>query len=119
MCMSPFLGYFPFLLFHSPSVFCFYQVNPLTTDDAIWHRLTLAACYQLAQSVLKIGFALAKRRDRGRWAGFSAGCHAHGSCLAGCSKALVGTGWTISHLVSINRLRNHSSPLVGAPFLDL
>ena len=34
-------------------------------------------------------------------------------------KALVGTGWTISHLVSTNRLRNHSPPLVGAPFLDL
>ena len=33
--------------------------------------------------------------------------------------ALVGTGWTISHLVSTNRLRNHSSPLVEAPFLDL
>ena len=36
-------------------------INPLTTDDAIWCRLTLAACYQLAQSVLKIGFALAKK----------------------------------------------------------
>ena len=22
-------------------------VNPLTIDDAIWHHLTLAACYQL------------------------------------------------------------------------
>ena len=45
------------------------SVNPLTTDDAIWRRLTLAACYQLAQSVLKIGFALAKKADRGRWVG--------------------------------------------------
>ena len=36
-------------------------INPLTTIDAIWHRLTLATCYQLAQSVLKIGFALAKK----------------------------------------------------------
>ena len=35
--------------------------NLLTTDDAIWRRLTLAACYQLAQSILKIGFALAKK----------------------------------------------------------
>ena len=35
--------------------------NPLTTDDAIWHRLTFAACYQLAQSVLKIGLPLAKK----------------------------------------------------------
>ena len=33
--------------------------------------------------------------------------------------ALVGTGWTTSDLVSTNRLRNHSPPFVGAPFLDL
>ena len=37
-----------------------YALNPLITNDAKWCRLTLAACYQLAQSVLKIGFALAK-----------------------------------------------------------
>ena len=30
-------------------------------------------------------------------------CHAHGSCLAGFRLALVGTGWTTSHLVSTNR----------------
>ena len=35
-------------------------VNPLTTDDAIWCRLTLAACHQLVQSALKIGSALAE-----------------------------------------------------------
>ena len=35
--------------------------NPLTTDDAFWRRLTLATCHQLAQSVLKIGFVLAKK----------------------------------------------------------
>ena len=58
-------------------------INPLTTNDTIWHRLTLATCYQLAQSILKIGFALAKRWDRGRWASFSMGCRACGSCL-GC-----------------------------------
>ena len=29
-------------------------LDPLTTDDTVWRRLTLAACYQLAQSVLKI-----------------------------------------------------------------
>ena len=34
-------------------------LNPLTTDDTIWRRLTLATCYQLAQFILKIGFALA------------------------------------------------------------
>ena len=40
------------------------------------------------------------------------------AALAGCRKALVGTGWTISHLVSTNRLKNHSPPFEGAPFLD-
>ena len=37
--------------------------NPLTTDDECTCHATLAACYQLAQSVLKIhiGFALAKK----------------------------------------------------------
>ena len=35
--------------------------NPLTTDDTKWRRLTLAACYQLMQSVLKIVFVLAKK----------------------------------------------------------
>ena len=39
--------------------------------------------------------------------------------FAGYRTALVGTGWTISHLVSTNGLRNHSFPLVGAPFLNL
>ena len=38
-----------------------WYVNPLTTDDAIWHRLTLATCYQMVQSILKIGFVLAKK----------------------------------------------------------
>ena len=37
------------------------QHNPLPTDDAFWHHLILAACYQLVQSALKIGSALAKR----------------------------------------------------------
>ena len=36
-------------------------INPLTTDDACTHHATLSACYQLVQSVLKIGFALAKK----------------------------------------------------------
>ena len=36
-------------------------VNPLTTDDECIRHDTLAACYQLAQSVLKISFALAKK----------------------------------------------------------
>ena len=41
------------------------------------------------------------------------------AALAGCKKAFVSIGWTISHLVSTNSLRNHSPLLVGPPFLDL
>jgi len=50
--------------------------NPLITDDEHTRHATLTACYQLAQSVLKIGFALAKRWDRESWAVFSTRCHA-------------------------------------------
>ena len=41
------------------------KLNHLTTDDAFWHLQFLAACYQLAHSVLKISFALAKRVEQG------------------------------------------------------
>ena len=51
--------------------------NP--SDDAFWRRLTLAACYQLAQSVLKIGSALAERVGRG---GGEVGGSVHGSCCS-------------------------------------
>ena len=37
------------------------MINPLTTDDAFWHHQVLATCYQLMQSILKIGSALAER----------------------------------------------------------
>ena len=63
----------------------FSLLSPLTTDDAIWRRQTLAACYQF---VLKIAFELAKRQDRGRWVGFSSGCRANGSCSASAQGAV-------------------------------
>ena len=44
-------------------------INPLTTDDAFWRCQILAACYQLAQSVLKVGSVLAERVRQGRWVG--------------------------------------------------
>ena len=47
--------------FHSWGKCTMPYINPLTSDDAIWRRQILAACYQLAQSVLKIGSALAER----------------------------------------------------------
>ena len=37
------------------------QVFSASSSDALWCRLTLAACYQLAQFVLKTCFALVDR----------------------------------------------------------
>ena len=65
---------------------------------------------------MKIGFVLAKKVGWGRLAGFSMGAVYMAAALAGCRKALVSTGWSI---VSTNRLRNHSRPLVTTPFLDV
>ena len=53
----------------------------LLTRWWVYSSCNFAACYQLPQSVLKIGFVLTKRWDTWRWAGFSMGCCAHGSCL--------------------------------------
>ena len=47
-------------------------LNLLTTDDTIWRRQILAACYQLAQSVLKTGSALAERVGQGDEGGCTA-----------------------------------------------
>ena len=57
-------------------------VNPLTADDAFWRRQILAACYQLAQSVLKIGSALAERVGQEKWVGPPLCLTVHGG---GCS----------------------------------
>ena len=43
-------------------MFVFSQVNPLTTKDDYSRHRNSATCYQLAQSVLKIGSALADRK---------------------------------------------------------
>ena len=51
--------------------------NPLTTDDTFWCCLTLAVCYQLVQSVLKIVFVLAKKKGGiggGRQVSTQGGC---------------------------------------------
>ena len=75
----------------------------------------------MVQSVLKIDFVLTKNKvgvgGGRRVSAQDAICV--GVALAGCRMALVGIGWTISHLVSTNQHRNHSSPLVGAPLLVL
>ena len=45
------------------------RFNHFATDDAFSCRLTLAACYQLAQSILKIGSALAGKVRQGELGG--------------------------------------------------
>ena len=44
-------------------------LNPLTTNDDYSHHQNLAACHQLAQSVLKIGSALAESVGQGEVGG--------------------------------------------------
>ena len=91
--------------------------NPLITDGECTGHATLGTCYQLVQSVLKIGFALAKWWDKGRWLGFSTGCLVHGTCLVEILwLALAGL---ISLIFITNGHRKGSSALVGALFLAL
>ena len=74
------------------------SLNPLTTNDDYRRYRNSAACYQLAQSVLKIGSALAERVGQGE----VGGCHPEGdsawymvAVAAGCRKALVNARWAI------------------------
>ena len=46
-------------------------LNPFTTDDAFCCHQIMAACYQLAQSVLKIGSELAERVGQGEVGGYT------------------------------------------------
>ena len=57
--------------------------NPLTTNDDYSSHQNSAACYQLAQSVLKIGSALAERVGQGE--------------VGGCT-ALANSAWRLSQL---------------------
>ena len=47
--------------------------NPLTTNDDYSRHRNSAACYQLGQSILKIGSALAERVGQGREVGETGG----------------------------------------------
>ena len=62
----------PFLLRKFHNLQYFVMNNPLTTNDDYSHHRNSAACYQLAQSVLKIGSALAERVGQGEVGGCTA-----------------------------------------------
>ena len=68
--------------------------NPLTTDDTFWCCLTLTACYQLAQSILKIGSALAERVGQGEVGGCTVVKKLKiGMLLCAEVKGGIGGGW--------------------------
>ena len=48
------------------------RINTLTTNDDYSRHRNSAACYQLAQSVLKIGSVLAERVGQGEVGGYTA-----------------------------------------------
>ena len=52
-------------MFHLSPTYAKVAINPLTTDNDFWDCQFLAACYQLAQSVLKIGSVLTERVGQG------------------------------------------------------
>ena len=79
------------------------EINPLTTDDAFWGRQILAACYQLAQSVLKIGSALPERR--GGWVHCS-GWQCMAAVAAACRKAQVNATWSIGCFLAQTGVKN-------------
>ena len=58
------------------------QNYSLTTDDGYTCHTTLAACYQMAQSDLKIGFGLVKKKvEEGEEDRFRNKYHTHGGCF--------------------------------------
>ena len=73
---------------------CLLEFNPLITDDECTHHATLATCYQLAQSVLKIGFTLANKGGIGEGGWVSAWGAMHVvAALAGYKKERLGRHW--------------------------
>ena len=90
----------------------------------MWRRLTLCTL-SVGAIHFEDGYCASKKGGIGGRGRVSAQHPTHiplshlAAALASCRKALVGIGRTISHLVSTNRLRNHSPPLLGAPFLEL
>ena len=65
--------------------------NPSTTYDDYSRHRNSAACYQLAQSILKIGSALAERVGRGE----VGGCHTEGDSTWRLMQLAVEKPWSM------------------------
>ena len=95
-------------------------INPLTTNNDYSHHRNLAACYQLAQSVLKIGYALAERVGQGEVGGCTALADSAWRLLQlAKKKGLVSAGCPILPPPCANGRRKRPFHLVGVPFLAL
>ena len=66
-------------------------INHLTTNDDYGCHQNSAACYQLAQSVLKIGSVLAERVGRGE----VGGCHPEGDSACRLLQLAVEKPWSM------------------------
>ena len=87
----------------------FTVINPLTTNDTFWRHRFLVACYQLAQSVLKIGSG-------------GGGCtplahHAWRPLQLDVEEPWSMLGGAICLLSCANGCRKRTFHLVGTPFL--
>ena len=89
------------------------QLNPSPTDDAFWRRQILAAYYQLAQSVLKIGSALAESVGQGKVGGYTALADSPWWQL----QLPAVKPWSVPGGPCTNGRRKRSLHLVGTPFL--
>ena len=98
-------------------------VNPLTTNEDYSRRRNSVACYQLVQSVLKIGSAVAERVGQGEVGGCTTFADSAWWLLqlvavaAGYRNGLVSAIWPIPLLSCANGRRKRSFHLVGVPFL--
>ena len=92
-------------------------LNPLTANDNYSHHRNPAACYQLAQSILKIGSALTERVGQGEVGGCTALADSAWLAVAAVyRKDLVSPGCLTLLLSCINEPRKQSFHLAGTPF---
>ena len=70
--------------------------NPSNTSDTCTSQATLAACYQLTQSILKDRFCASKKRGLGEVGGHSLNMPWTWQLSWQVGKALVGSGWVVS-----------------------
>ena len=94
------------------------QLNPLTTNDDYSFHQNSAACYQLAQSALKIGSGLAERVEQGELGGCTRlGDSAWRLLQLAVEKSWSAPGGPFVCFSCTNRRRKHSFHLVRTPFL--